>query len=77
MKDAQGFLIHYASRHKREPFSPEDVIAAAEVADIRFQDQRSWGAVFRQCAKDGYIRPAGMFPRKSSHLSVRPGWIGV
>lgn len=75
--DAMSFLIRYAQRHRREAFSPEDVISAAAVVGIQFDETRQWGAVFRQCAKDGYIRRAGMFARVTSHRSVRPGWIGT
>ena len=75
--EAEGFLIRYARRHRREPFSPEDVIAAAAVAGIVFAEARQWGAVFKQAAKDGHIRRAGLFPRASSNHSVRPGWIGI
>lgn len=74
--DALGFLIRWARRHRREPFSPEDVITAAAVAGIEFDEARQWGAVFKQAAKDGYIRRAGLFPRASSNHSVRPGWVG-
>lgn len=75
--DALGVLIHYARRHRSEPFSPEDVIAAAAAVGVVFDDQRAWGAVFQQAAREGYIRRAGLFPRASSNHSVRPGWIGI
>lgn len=75
--DALGFLIHYARRHRKEPFSPEDVIAAADAVGFAFPDARARGQVFKQAAKDGYIRRAGLFPRASSNHSVRPGWVGV
>ncbi len=75
--DALGFLIRWARRHRREPFSPEDVIAAAAVAGILFDDQRQWGQVFRQAQREGYIRRAWLVPRASSNHSVRLGWIGV
>jgi hypothetical protein len=76
-EDAYGFLIRWARRHRREPFSPEDVIAAAAVAGIAFDNQRQWGSVFQQAARDGHIRRAGLFPRASSNHSMRPGWIGL
>lgn len=75
--DAMGFLLHYARRHRKEPFSPEDVIQAAAAVGVLFQNQRQWGAVFKQAARDGYIRRAGLFPRASSNHSMRPGWVGV
>lgn len=75
--DALGVLIHYARRHRKEPFSPEDVIAAGAAVGVSFDDQRQWGAVFKQAAREGYIRRAGLFARASSNHSVRPGWVGV
>lgn len=75
--DALGILIHYARRHRSEPFSPEDVIHYAGTLGIYFEDGRQWGAVFKQGAKEGYIRRAGLFPRASSNHSMRPGWVGV
>ena len=73
-KDALGFLIGYVA-HTREAFSPEDVVSAAAVAGIGFDDQRAWGAVFSAAQREGYIKRAGMFSRVTSNHSVRPGWI--
>lgn len=75
--DALGILIRFARRHRREPFSPEDVIAYARVNGLAFDDDRQWGAVFKQAAREGYIRRSGLLPRASSNHSMRPGWVGV
>lgn len=72
--DAYGFLENYAKK-TCEPFSPEEVIHAAEQAGIVFQEKRAWGTVFSTASKDGLIRRAGLFPRSSSNGSVRPGWV--
>ena len=72
--DALGFLIRWARHHGRKPFSPEDAISAASAAGIEFAEKRAWGAVFKQAAKEGYIRRAGLFARASSNHSIRPGW---
>jgi len=76
MTDAFGFAHKYVQRTS-EPFSPEAVIEAAAVCGIVFQDQRGWGKVFQLLSKDGLIKPAGLFPRKTSNGSVRPGWVRV
>lgn len=72
--EAYGFLESYAKK-TAEPFSPEEVIHAAEQAGIVFQEKRSWGGVFNAASKDGLIRRAGLFSRTSSNGSVRPGWV--
>jgi hypothetical protein len=72
--DAYTFLQRYALRTS-EPFSPEEVIEAAEVVGITFQEKRAWGGVFHAAHKDGVIQRAGLFSRKSSNGSVRPGWV--
>lgn len=74
MTDAYGFAQQFI-QHRNEPFSPESVVEAAEQAGIVFQDQRGWGKVFRLLNRDGLIKPAGLFPRKTSNGSVRPGWV--
>ena len=74
MTDAYTFAQAYASKSP-EPFSPEEVIEAADLCGIRFQDQRAWGKVFRMLNRDGLIKQSGLFPRKSSNGSVRPGWV--
>ena len=73
--DAYGCILDYARRHAM-PWSPEWCIEwAMEEHGIFFDDSRSWGAVFRQVAKDGYIKRCGLFPRVTSNGSVRPGWV--
>jgi len=72
--DAYTFLEQYA-RWASEPFSPEEIIEAAEVAGISFQEKRAWGGIFKAAHKDGVIQRAGLFSRKSSNGSVRPGWV--
>lgn len=72
--DAYGFLVSFANKTS-EPFSPEEVIEAAEVAGIAFQEKRAWGSVFLNAYKDGFIARAGLFSRRSSNGSVRPGWV--
>lgn len=74
MTDAYGFLLNYAAKTS-EPFSPEEVIQAAEMVGISFQEKRAWGGVFLSAYKDGLIQRAGLFSRKSSNGSVRPGWV--
>jgi hypothetical protein len=58
----------------REPWPPGLLIDLARAAGVEFQDERKWGPVFRQLARDGYIRRAGLFSRHTSNGSVRPGW---
>jgi hypothetical protein len=72
--DAYTFLKQYAL-NTSEPFSPEAVVEAAEVAGITFQDKRAWGRIFTAAREDKLIKTAGLFPRKSSNGSVRPGWV--
>lgn len=72
--DAHEFLKQYALKTS-EPFSPEAVIEAAEVAGITFQDKRAWGRIFTAASEDKLIVRAGLFPRKTSNGSVRPGWV--
>jgi hypothetical protein len=73
-KDPYTFLLNYARRRKTA-FSPESAIESAALSGHQFNDQRQWGPLFRQAAKDGYIRREGLFPRASSNGSWRPGWI--
>lgn len=76
--DAMGFLIAFARHHRGEAFSSEDVTLAAQAAGIAPQDLRSWGHIFQQAAKDGYIRRSDrLFPRSLGNGSLAPGWVGV
>lgn len=45
--------------------------------EVRFENERHLGPIFRRAAKEGVIKRAGLFARASSNGSVRPGWIGV
>lgn len=46
-------------------------------ACISFQEMRSWGSVFTQAAKDGYIRRSDvLFSRSMGNGSLAPGWVG-
>lgn len=76
-KDPYTYLVTYSKAWRgRGAFSPEEVITNAARWGIAFQDQRQWGRIFRQAAKDGYIRPSTkLFPRSTSNGSKRPGWI--
>lgn len=76
--DALGFLIRYAKASKGESFSSEHVTVAAQAVGIEFQEQRSWGAVFTQAAREGYIRRSDvLFSRSFGNGSLAPGWVGV
>lgn len=76
-QDALGFLIRYASR-ATGPFSSEDVTLAARDAGVFPQDLRSWGAIFAQAAREGYIRRSDvLFARTMGNGSLAPGWVGV
>jgi hypothetical protein len=33
--------------------------------------------VFKEAAREGHIRRAGLFARASSNHSMRPGWVGI
>lgn len=72
--DARSVLEQWVRRN-REAFSPEEVIVYARDRGVAFDDDRAWGAVFSQAAKDGLIRQAGLFRRSTSNGSVRPGWV--
>jgi len=45
---------------------------------IEFQEQRSWGAVFTQAAREGYLRRSDvLFSSSFGNGSLAPGWVGV
>lgn len=75
--EAEKFLRRWARKNRRCAFSPEVVISAAVRAGIVVDDARKWGPIFAKAAKEGVIRPEGLFPRATSNGSMRPGWIGV
>lgn len=77
--DAYTALCKFASRpHRKEkPWSPcEAINAIALMYEIRLENERHWGPIFRRAMKEGVIKRAGLFARASSNGSVRPGWIG-
>ncbi len=77
-KDALGFLISFARKHKGQPFSAEQVTLAAIKRGIAPQDLRHWGRVFTQAAREGYIRRSEvLFPRAMGNGSLAPGWIAA
>lgn len=76
-RDALGFLIGFARRNQGQSFSSEHVTLSAMEAGIVFQDLRSWGSVFTQAAKEGYIRRSDvLFARSMGNGSLAPGWVG-
>lgn len=76
--DAMGFLLAYAKRHKGRAFSAEDVTLAAVDAGLSPMDLRSWGTVFAQAARDGFIRRSDvLFRRVMGNGTLSPGWVGV
>lgn len=77
-QDASGFLQAYAKRHKGRAFSAEDVTLAAIDAGLSPIDLRSWGKVFAQAARDGFIRRSDvLFRRAMGNGTLAPGWVGV
>lgn len=77
-KDALGFLIRFAQKHKGQSFSSEQVTLSAMDAGVTFPDLRSWGSIFTQAARDGHIRRSEqLFSRSMGNGSLAPGWTGV
>lgn len=79
-QDFYSFCVSQIKRRRTlrcQAWPPGLLIDLAKAAGIQFHDERSAGNVFRQLEKDGYIMRYGMFARKSSNGSVRPGWVGV
>lgn len=76
--DALGFLIAYAKRRPGQSFSAEDVTLAALQSGLAPVELRSWGAVFVQAAREGYIRRSDvLFRRSLGNGTLAPGWVGV
>lgn len=78
--DAYSALCAFASmeHRKREAWSPCDaILIIALLYEVRLEEERHWGPVFRRAAREGVIKRAGLLSRASSNGSVRPGWIGV
>lgn len=77
-KDAMGFLLAYAKKHRGKSFSSEEVTLAAMKKGIASTDLRHWGAVFAQAAKDGAIRRSEvLFKRSMGNGTLSPGWTAV
>ena len=77
-RDALGFLISFARRHRGQPFSSEQVTLAALEKGIAPADLRAWGSIFTQAARDGHItRSSTLFPRAMGNGSLAPGWIAA
>lgn len=77
-KDALGFLIAYARKHKGRPFSAEHVTLAAQEKGIEPEDLRAWGAIFQQAARDRHIRRSDvLFHRAMGNRTLAPGWIAI
>lgn len=78
--DAYSALCQFASSEARRErsWTPCEAIKIIGILyEVRFDDERHWGPIFRRAAREGVIKRAGLFPRASSNGSVRPGWIGV
>lgn len=77
-QDAMGFLIAFAKRSKGQSFSAEQVTLAALEAGLAPVEMRSWGAVFTQAAREGYIRRSDvLYRRVMGNGTLAPGWTGV
>ena len=75
VKSPEQVIREYAESRGYEAWNPEDCIEAAAKKGYAFWEQRSWGGHFAAAASHGIIEPAGMFPRKTSNGSKRPGWV--
>lgn len=77
MTDAYSFVVKMCRRKAFyvDAWPPGLMIELARESGIEFKDDRHWGQIFQQLARDGYIRRSGMFPRETSNGSMRPGWI--
>jgi hypothetical protein len=74
--DAMGFLLKFLKRTRGQPFSAEQVTQAALIAGIAPFDLRTWGPVFAQAARDGYIRRSDvLFRRELGNGTLAPGWV--
>lgn len=72
--DAYGFLLGFIKRSKG-PFSAEHVTLAAIAQGIAPADMRSWGSIFTQAARDGYIRRSKTaFRRVMGNNTLTLGW---
>lgn len=75
-KDAMGFLLKYIRKTRGQPFCSEEVTLAAQKAGICPTDLRSWGKVYVQAARDGYIARADVpFRRAMGNGTFTLGWV--
>ena len=75
-KDGYGFLLRYIRKTKGQPFCSEEVTLAAKKAGIVPTDLRSWGKVYVQAARDGYIARADVpFRRAMGNGTYTLGWV--
>jgi len=75
-KDGYGFLLRYIRKTKGQPFCSEEVTLAAQKAGIVPADLRSWGKVYVQAARDGYIARADVpFRRAMGNGTFTLGWV--
>lgn len=74
--DAMGFLLKYIRKTRGQPFCSEEVTLAAQKAGIVPADLRSWGKVYVQAARDGYIARADVpFRRAMGNGTFTLGWV--
>ena len=77
-KDALGFLLKFVRSTKGQPFAAESVTLAAQQAGIAPADLRSWGKVFSQAAREGYIgRCDTPFRRVMGNGTLTLGWVAI
>lgn len=77
-RDALGFLLHFAKRRGRLPFSAEQVTLAALENGLAPLDLRAWGVIFSQASRAGYIRRSTtLFARSMGNGTLAPGWVSV
>jgi len=77
-KDALGFLIKFAQTSHGKSFCSEDVTLTAIDKGIAPEDLRSWGKIFAQAARDGYIRRSNtVHIRSMGNYTKTLGWVAI
>ena len=77
-KDGMGFLLRFIRKTKGQPFAAESVTLAAQAAGVAPADLRSWGKVFSQAAREGYIsRCDTPFRRVMGNGTITLGWVAI
>ena len=77
-KDGMGFLLRFIRKTKGQPFAAESVTLAAQAAGVAPDDLRSWGKVFSQAAREGYIgRCDTPFRRVMGNGTLTLGWVAI